>query len=338
MASPEPAAASDLSLITTDLIVVSAVFPVLSAIAILLRFKARRVTKAGLEADDWWILATWIFTFGLSIVVWVFAQIMGIDHYKTDTLTGDKNASLCLVVESLLTQSDLTCVKIAILLFYRRIFRVKPFSIAVWLAIGAVSTWGITVFFVILFQGDPREFITKGKQEFVLDPIAVGQSQATHAFEKKNCFSPYILAWDYPRLYVFPFLLFLFLILPIHTQKTQFIFLLMEPNASIIAACLPCYAPLWGIGKDIFLRSYRSLLSLTDQSPLRRFSNHSRLADGLSSNVSQEGISQDPGWDGEAQNHVKIGSHARHSSECAPIPLENYGKIQVTRGVDIVSK
>lgn len=35
-----------------------------------------------------------MFTFGLSVVVWVFAEIMGIDHYKTDVLTGNKNASL----------------------------------------------------------------------------------------------------------------------------------------------------------------------------------------------------------------------------------------------------
>lgn len=66
MSSPAPAAPG-LSLITKDLIIVSAVFPVLSAIAILLRFKARRVTRAGLKSDDWWILATWVREHGVSL-------------------------------------------------------------------------------------------------------------------------------------------------------------------------------------------------------------------------------------------------------------------------------
>jgi hypothetical protein len=146
--APSTESGHGLSLITTDLLIVSIIFPILSAIAIVLRFKARRVSRAGLRADDWWILATWILTFSISINVWIFADIIGVNHYKDDLLTGNKNSALCLVVSSLLTQSDLTTVKIAILVFYQRIFPVRRFKIAVWLAIAAVSVWGITVFFV----------------------------------------------------------------------------------------------------------------------------------------------------------------------------------------------
>ncbi|KAK8117398.1 uncharacterized protein PG998_005679 [Apiospora kogelbergensis] len=367
MSSPAPAAPG-LSLITKDLIIVSAVFPVLSAIAILLRFKARRVTRAGLKSDDWWILATWMFTFGLSVVVWVFAEIMGIDHYKTDVLTGNKNASLCLVVESLLTQFDLTTVKIAILLFYQRVFPVKPFRIAVWVAIAAVSTWGITVFFTILFQGDPRDFIVEGKQEFVLDPIAVGQAQVVGTLVLDFV----VLLFPLPMIFglqmpmkrkiglALVFWLGLFCCVAalvrvilinrilhdiidapslVYTQATQFIFLLMEPNASIIAACLPCYAPLWGIGKDVFMRSYRSIFSGTDRRNLRSHTDHSRLGDGQSNTASQEHLSHDdPEWRGESQTKTHIRTYDRQSGEDGSIPLENMGKIQVTRGVDVTSK
>lgn len=48
------------SLITTGLVVVSVVFPILSLGSVLLRLKARMRTKAGLLGDDWWIVATWV--------------------------------------------------------------------------------------------------------------------------------------------------------------------------------------------------------------------------------------------------------------------------------------
>ena len=48
------------SLITTGLVVVSVIFPILSLGSVLLRIKARLRTKAGLLGDDWWIVATWV--------------------------------------------------------------------------------------------------------------------------------------------------------------------------------------------------------------------------------------------------------------------------------------
>lgn len=48
------------SLITTGLVVVSVVFPILSLGSVLLRLKARMRTKAGLLGDDWWMVATWV--------------------------------------------------------------------------------------------------------------------------------------------------------------------------------------------------------------------------------------------------------------------------------------
>ena len=44
------------SLITTPLVVVAVVFPVLATAAVALRFYARRIKRQDLKADDWVIL------------------------------------------------------------------------------------------------------------------------------------------------------------------------------------------------------------------------------------------------------------------------------------------
>ncbi|KAI1809979.1 hypothetical protein GGS20DRAFT_569479 [Poronia punctata] len=361
------------SLITTALIIVSVIFPLLSLCALVLRIKARRVTRAPLLADDWWMVATWIFTLSLSINVWIFAHLIGIDYYKDDFVTGNKNSALCLVVSSLLTQSDLTSVKISILLFYKRIFSTKPFHIIVWLSIGAVSVWGITTFFVILFQGDPREFITKGKQEFTLDPIAVGYTQVVGTlvldFFVLFLALPMVFRLHMPfkrkigvslifSLGFFCCIAALVRVILIHqlhqhiidqpslvaTQSSQFIFLLIEPHASIIAACLPCYAPLYGLGKSVLLRSYASINSLR---------NHARSIAGRtglssSSTTGSQSVlfrTDDAGWL-RSDNTVRIesspvgggggGGTGKYSHIAETISLQEVQGIQVTRGVDVV--
>jgi hypothetical protein len=121
----------------------------------------------------------------------------------------------------------------------------------------------------------------------------------------------------------------------VYTQATQFIFLLTEPHASIIAACLPCYAPLWGVGKDIFLRSYRSMFSLSSKRSLRSQSNV--LDDRQSSGASNEHLSPQPAW-ASNQNKVHIESYDKPPMQDSGILLDDVGVIRVTRGVDVVSK
>ena len=47
-------------------------------------------------------------------------------------------------------------------------------------------------------------------------------------------------------------------------QSRQYIFMMLEPNCSIIAACLPCYGPLLANGKGLssILSSVRSVFSI----------------------------------------------------------------------------
>lgn len=106
----------------------------------------------------------------MSIIAWVFAR-SGIDYYNVDPAIGMKDSlrvrgpleeeeKKCLrtwvltfmiqlvFLGSVLVQLPLTAVKIAILLFYKRIFATRTFAIWVWVAITIVSLWGAIFFFV----------------------------------------------------------------------------------------------------------------------------------------------------------------------------------------------
>lgn len=74
--------------VTTALIVISAVFPVVSALSIVLRVIARRKSGQILRVDDYWIIASWFLTIVLSCLVWYYAAKAGINYYNVDILTG----------------------------------------------------------------------------------------------------------------------------------------------------------------------------------------------------------------------------------------------------------
>ncbi|KAG6357475.1 hypothetical protein INS49_013352 [Diaporthe citri] len=76
------------SVITTPLVVVSAVFPVLAAVSIYLRLMAKRRIRQPYHADDWWVIAAWFMTFPMSVLFWVFAAKSGVDYYTIDSLQG----------------------------------------------------------------------------------------------------------------------------------------------------------------------------------------------------------------------------------------------------------
>lgn len=76
---------------TTGLVVVSAIFPVLSAVALYLRIIARRRNSAKVtRSDEIWLIISWVTTLPLSIVVWVVAARSGINRYRIDAVTGTK--------------------------------------------------------------------------------------------------------------------------------------------------------------------------------------------------------------------------------------------------------
>lgn len=102
-------------------------------------------------------------SFGISITIWVFSGIAGVNRYKVDQMTGIQDSNLvsiitradnpmcyklivalqCLWIASWFNQAALSAVKIAILLFYKRIFVMRAFHIVAWTMIVLVAMWGI---------------------------------------------------------------------------------------------------------------------------------------------------------------------------------------------------
>ncbi|KAF4628607.1 hypothetical protein G7Y89_g9542 [Cudoniella acicularis] len=287
------------SMITTASIVVSIVFPVLSLIAILIRIRARRAGRLNLQADDWGMILTWILTLALSIVLWVLAGISGIDYFKVDELSGNQATAKLLLLTSSMAEFPLAAVKISILLFYKRVFSTKKFAIAVWALIPLITAWGLIFFFIILFNGKPVSAAWTGVGVLQFDTVDVGLAQGgssivldiivlclpipiilglhMHAKRKVAVIGMF---WLGAFCVVVAVLRLVFLkqatqqaidsakagegFSAVSLESKLFIFVLLEPNCSIIAGCLPCYGPLFtgGRGLDSIIRSIRSVLSL----------------------------------------------------------------------------
>ncbi|OTA60395.1 hypothetical protein K449DRAFT_435499 [Hypoxylon sp. EC38] len=367
------------SLITTALVVVSVIFPFLSLGAVYLRFRARAKTKSHLQVDDWWILVTWLSSIALSINVWVYAAQIGIDTYTTDPLTGAVYSAVCLVLASELTQITLTLVKISILIFYKRIFAIKKFKIAAWIAIVFVALWGLAMILIVAIQGDSKTFVLTeaagGTYKWRLDPTVVGFTQVGSSLVLDVvilCFPlPVISRLHMPTkrkiavggifwLGIFCCvaaavrLALVYRVLSevlstgtaVSLQSLQFVFLMVEPHFSIIAACLPCYGPLieGGRSPDSLVRSVRSIISLASR---RSSPNNSkdRSAVRLPSNNDSHiniNLQGDNGgkWPQENTTRIHIGSgdtRSHGTSGDDDIELVDLERgINVTKGVEVV--
>ncbi|KAI0101406.1 hypothetical protein GGR51DRAFT_575064 [Nemania sp. FL0031] len=273
------------SAITTPLVIVSAIFPVLSAVAVLLRFYARHKSGQGYHADDAWVVFAWVSTFVISVLVWVFTSLSGINYYRIDALQGTEYSLELIFLSSVLIQVPLATVKISILLFYNRIFQNRKFAVCVWVAIAIVSLWGVIFIVLVITQVDPISQSWKGGR-LRYDSSALGLAQIGTSVGLDLV----VLMFPLPMIYRLPmsaskklsitliFWLGAFCVIAailrlvfldqsiqevvesqsnVFVQSKQFIFLILEPNCSIIAACLPCYGPLikLGHGPETWLRS-----------------------------------------------------------------------------------
>jgi len=76
---------------------------------------------------------------------------------KGDPMKGISNSLLCLWLAGCLVQLPLGAVKISILLFYKRIFSVGRFGIAVWIAIAVIGAWTCLFFIVSVWTFEMLE-------------------------------------------------------------------------------------------------------------------------------------------------------------------------------------
>ncbi|KAF7869961.1 hypothetical protein EAF04_004745 [Stromatinia cepivora] len=104
------------------------VVTILAAIAVALRFLTRRLTKAGIEADDWWILIGLLLMviLGSLLLYGIKSDPNGGETIDRDSPTFDYAPHVIYLKVSwacaILYFSVVTAIKISILLMYRRIF------------------------------------------------------------------------------------------------------------------------------------------------------------------------------------------------------------------------
>ncbi|KAE8381678.1 hypothetical protein BDV26DRAFT_289309 [Aspergillus bertholletiae] len=256
--------------VSVALVVVSAIVPILSLLSIILRLQARLLKLA---ADDWWILAGWIATLGLSLTIWTFGGITGITKYKISVVIGIQRSYECIFICSAILQISLAVVRISILLFYKRKFSTLKCQVAACSAIAIVGCWGIAFFFLVLLEGDPISRPWTGKGRFRFDQVAMefAQSGSSIALDVVILLFPLPMLWslslspqrkwEIALIYLLGALccaaaaVRLVLIHAsiskeatditiVHLHSKQLIFMIIEANCSIIAACLPCYGAL----------------------------------------------------------------------------------------------
>ncbi|KUI65713.1 hypothetical protein VM1G_00061 [Cytospora mali] len=363
------------SVVTTALIVVSVVFPIMSFVSIILRNAARRLSAQPLHADDYWITASWFLTLALSLLVWVYAGKSGVNFYNVDFLDGTEDSLELVFISSCYVQFPLSAVKIAVLLFYKRIFTTPSFRACVWVAIGTVSLWGILFFLVVLLEIDPVAFPLT-EVTLRLNSTTIGLAQVASSFTLDII----VLCLPLPVIsrlnmksqrkiaVVMIFWLGAFCVVAavvrtvlldqvvrqvvsnhdqVANQSKQYIFMVLEPNCSIVAACLPTYGPLIAGGRapESIIRSVRSIFSLRSlrssgsggSRPSRRNyvdpeSNLPKDGNAAESQVELDGLQS---WPGKSRQEVLISSN-RLSDEtpALPVPAHQQG-ISVTSGVSV---
>ncbi|KAK3298771.1 uncharacterized protein B0H64DRAFT_386106 [Chaetomium fimeti] len=154
--------------LSTNIAIVCGVFTALPILAVVLRFWARTVKHSGLSADDYLIIPGLLFSVALSVnnIVAVALGNLG-GHIHTDdagNIVFDNTLTIFLQTEfatQLLSVLSLVFTKLSIVVFYRRIFKGKIFSIASTILLGAVAAWGVAFFFATLFECMPIPMVWK---------------------------------------------------------------------------------------------------------------------------------------------------------------------------------
>ncbi|KAF7905076.1 uncharacterized protein EAF01_005597 [Botrytis porri] len=356
------------SLVTTALIIVTIIFPIISAVAIWLRVLARLKSKQPFLADDHFIFISWFLSLALSILVWVYASKSGINYYNVDFVTGTEASLELVYISSVYIQWPLATVKIGVLLFYKRIFVTPLFKTIVWCAIGLISVWCFLFFMLVLFQIDPVAFpLTKVSLRF--NDTAFGLAQVATSFTldilvlclpipaisrlnmKRNRKMAIIMIFWLGAFCAVASIVRTVLLREsiqevissnayarVANQSKQYIFLVVEPNVSILAASLPTYGPLFTSGKGLesFFRSARSFFSLSG-----------RGSGGRSHRIYESSTSNDPNKNQFTESQVELHrienwsktgiqeAHVSHSSEVTSMPSNLQNGISVTRGVTV---
>ncbi|KAI1085223.1 hypothetical protein F5B20DRAFT_521410 [Whalleya microplaca] len=144
----------------------SIVFILISAVAIALRYQARRVRAAAWKADDWLVFSAMLLIWGLGIIL-IYGASQGTigTHTGVNSKTGEVDVtshedqiSMLGAISQLITVITLGTIKFGMVMFYRRIFIsgwFKKISLAILVLIAGGT---VAFFFATLFECDGQHF------------------------------------------------------------------------------------------------------------------------------------------------------------------------------------
>ncbi|KAL8832109.1 MAG: hypothetical protein Q9191_000466 [Dirinaria sp. TL-2023a] len=134
---------------------------ILALVAIALRFYARHIKKTGYSWDDWMILPAMLFTIATAICMFVgaadgqLAQHVELKNHHPHWTNRIKVFDQTFYVVSMTTVLTFGFTKLAVLLFYKRIFTGKVFKALIWVMIVLSFVWTVGFFFSQLLQCVP---------------------------------------------------------------------------------------------------------------------------------------------------------------------------------------
>ncbi|GAP88719.1 putative integral membrane protein [Rosellinia necatrix] len=293
-----PASGAPPSLVTTTLLVVAIVFPILGTLAVGLRFYIKHMKKQPLSSDDWVCALAQLASWGISIDIFVAGGLAGIDYTypSLSHLSAPVIFLRALWIEGFPLVFSLTFVKIAILLYYARIFTTAKFKLAVHIYIVILAAWCIAVIICQLLAANP---IQNAWNPLSKTPLRFNYNDFSLAFAGMSLvFDVIVLLFPIPVIRrmqmtwtrkvqvlaifwlgifccVSSAVRFYYLYSEISQVtadgdphrylrvSTAFVWGTIEPNTSVIAACLPCYAPLFAKNRGLptLLANFGSLFS-----------------------------------------------------------------------------
>ncbi|MCJ1285840.1 hypothetical protein MMC26_005181 [Xylographa opegraphella] len=146
MATPAPITSQR----QTAPLIVSAVFAVVSGMAVALRIVSKRLKKTSIDASDYLIFAALICTWALQACDFVGIIIGGVGRHVTEVMETDGPAGVVIFLKDLvaiqiLWATSLVFIKLSLLVFYVRIFNVPLFKLVAKVLMVVVLLWGASV-------------------------------------------------------------------------------------------------------------------------------------------------------------------------------------------------
>ncbi|KAK1138445.1 hypothetical protein N8T08_002501 [Aspergillus melleus] len=267
------------SLVTSSLLAVAIVFPIIGTIAVAVRLYGSLAKHRKLFADDYIAVLAQLAAWGISIDMYVAAALGGVDNASTDVLSATTIFLRALWIEGLPLITSLVLVKTSLLLFYRRIFVTPAFRLA-----------------TQVLAADP---ITAVWNPMATNPLRYDYNTYSIAFAAMSMiFDVIVLCFPIPVIYklqmstvqkfqvlgifwlgifccISSAIRFYYIYSDIRrsvasmgadrytSSATATTWAIVEPNMSILAACLPTYGNVFGVAPAVrsAFRSFRTFMS-----------------------------------------------------------------------------